>query len=96
MIQRTHLVPVHHMADRLSDHLPSERATPEAAMMLLHRMGYAPDDIYAGIDDVMALLADAATAAASNRPWARALGVVRDLTACAAIIACIFVWSLPA
>lgn len=93
---RTRIIPVESMARRLAGYRPQDRATPEAAMLLLHQECYHPDDIAAGIDAVMARVGDVARAAASERPIARAIAVGRDLAACAAIIACVAVWALPA
>ena len=81
MITPARLAPVHRMAAELGQHLPSERATTDAAMLLLHRCGYDPVDVAAGIDAVLRLVAETAEAAASDRPWALALGLGRDIVA---------------
>lgn len=90
MIPRTRLVPIHNMAYDLGQHRPADRETPEAAALLLLHLGYRAGDVQSGVDAALRI----AREAASDRPGARALGVIRDVTAALAITAC--VWALPA
>ncbi len=85
MIQRTHLVPLDSMAFTLAQHPVKDRATPEAAALLLLRSHYWPQDIELGLAYAMARADAVAQAAASDRAWARWVGYARDLAAIAVL-----------
>lgn len=81
MIQRNHIVPVEPMARVLAAHGPAAFAHPGAARAVLAEACYLPDDIDAGLDGALARGIELLEAAASDRPWALALGYLRDLVA---------------
>ena len=81
MIQRTHIVPVEPMARRLVARGPAAVSDASRAWPILEEAGYLPDDIAAGLAAAQARAVVLLEAAASDRPWALALGYLRDLVA---------------
>lgn len=75
MTQRIHIVPVEPMALRLAGRRPEDRATRAAAERALIDEGYCREDVFDGLD---AALARATAIAASDAPWLRAIGYLRD------------------
>ena len=86
MSQPTRILPTRAMARVLAEHRPADRATPEAAALVLFESRlFGKADIVAGLEAAMRLAGDAAAgaldAAASDAPWAQGLGYLRDLAA---------------
>ena len=96
MIQRVRIVPTEPMARFLAGHHPRDRATPEAAALLLLHRGYHPDDIAVGLDEARHLAGDFAALAAAENPVMQMLTALRDMAAAASILLSVALWALPA
>lgn len=96
MVQREHIVPVPLMARVLAGLPAVQRRDAGAAASAIAAAGYLAEDIAAGLTEAMRQAEDLALEAASNRPWALALGDLRDAVSLAVFMAALIVWLVPA